>query len=190
MTELNMARNRIKNKKIKRQLNINKYLFLIVLTLITLILLKGNPNLKEQFYKYIFDSNISFASINNLYQKYFGSPIPDDIVLSNTSTVMSETLKYKTKESYKDGVLLEVDNNYLVPSLETGVVIYIGEKEGYGNTVVIEQINGLEVWYSNITTSLNMYDYVEKGTLVGEANQKLYLSFKKDGTFVNYEDYI
>lgn len=43
-----------------------------------------------------------------------------------------------------------VSNNYLVPTLESGIVVFMGEKEGYGKTIIIEQINGIDVWYSNI----------------------------------------
>ena len=46
------------------------------------------------------------------------------------------------------------------------------------------------MWYSNVTTNLKMYDYIEKGTNIGEANNTLYLVFKKDGDILNYEDYI
>ena len=70
------------------------------------------------------------------------------------------------------------------------MVIYIGNKDDYGSTVVIEQTDGVEVWYSNVTTNLKMYDYIEKGTNIGEANNTLYLVFKKDGDILNYEDYI
>ena len=53
-------------------------------------------------------------------------------------------------------------------------------------------MNGIDAWYGNIdTTSIKLYDYVEKGSLLGEAkNKKLYLVFQKDGKFLNYQDYI
>lgn len=51
----------------------------------------------------------------------------------------------------------------MVPTLESGIVVYIGEKEDYGTTVIIDQIDGVEVYYSNITVeNLKLYDYVEK----------------------------
>ena len=91
-----------------------------------------------------------------------------------------------------DGVELEVASNYLVPNLESGMVIFVGEKENLGKTVIIEQVNGVEVWYSNLSSiNINIYDYVEKGSLIGEvSDQKLYLTFKKDGQILNYEYYI
>lgn len=195
--EIKKIKQNMKNKKKEVKTNktlithVNKFLFVVLLTVITLILLKSNTSFKTKFYKYVFEDNISFASINNLYQKYFGSVIPfSDLIESKVEATFEEQLNYQQKEKYLDGVLLTVSSNYLVPSLETGMVIFVGEKEGYGNTVIIEQVNGVEVWYSNITSSVKIYDYIEKGTLVGEANDKIYMVFKKDGEVLNYEDYI
>ena len=80
----------------------------------------------------------------------------------------------------------------MVPVLESGIVIFMGEKEDYGNTVVVEQIDGVDVYYSNILTDgIQLYDYVEKGSLLGEVQDKnLYLTFQKDGEYLNYKDYI
>ena len=80
----------------------------------------------------------------------------------------------------------------MIPALESGVVVFLGEKEEYGTTIIIEQINGVEVFYSNVDAlNLKLYDYVEKGKLIGEVkDNKLYLVFSKDGKYLNYKDYI
>ena len=38
--------------------------------------------------------------------------------------------------------------------------------------------------------SLKLYDYVDKGTLVGEVNNTLYLVFSKGDKYLNYEEYL
>ena len=39
-------------------------------------------------------------------------------------------------------------------------------------------------------TSVKLYDYVEKGTLLGEvSNNTLYLVYEKDGKFLDMEEY-
>lgn len=173
--------------------SINKILIAVLITVVTLILLKSNSNFKTRFYKYIYEDNISFASINNLYQKYFGSPIPfSNLLKEKTVPTFNEKLTYSDKKEYLDGVELSVESNYLVPNLESGMVIFVGEKENLGKTVIVEQVNGVEVWYSNLNeVNVQIYDYLEKGSLVGEVtSQKLYLTFKNDGEILNYEDYI
>lgn len=191
-----MKRKKKKTPKPKQSqflFNCNKFLVVVLFTIITLILLKSSTAFKTKFYHYIYEENISFASINGLYQKYFGSPIPfSKLLKEKTVPTFNEKLTYSSKNKYMDGVELEVASNYLVPNLESGMVIFVGEKENLGKTVIIEQVNGVEVWYSNLSSiNINIYDYVEKGSLIGEvSDQKLYLTFKKDGQILNYEDYI
>ena len=109
----------------------------------------------------------------------------------NTEKVFNEKLKYSSSSVYLDGVKLEVTSNYLVPSLREGMVVFVGNKEGYGNTVIIEDLDGIYNWYGNIdNTSLKLYDYVDKGTLVGEVNNTLYLVFSKGDKYLNYEEYL
>lgn len=166
---------------------VNNFMIVCIITIITLILLKSNSSFKEFFYKNVYEKNFNFAYFNVLYKKYFGSPVPSE---NKTKTVFSEKLKYSFKKKYLDGVELTVDNNYLVPSINSGMVIFKGEKDGYGSVIVIEGIDGIKTLYGNINSNLKMYDYVDKGQNLGEASGKLYLTFKREDTILNYEDYI
>lgn len=200
--EIDRVRNEIKRKKNKKIIipkknytkKINKLLITILLTVITLILLKSNTKLKTLFYKNVYEKNFNFATINKIYKDHFGSPIPFSNIIekNNTSAVFNEKLEYSEKSKYLDGVKLTVSKNYLAPVLESGMVVYIGEKEKYGNTVIIQQIDGIDVWYSNINASnVKLYDFVEKGSFIGEVKDtNLYLVYKKSGKVLNYEDYL
>ena len=169
-------------------------MILIIITLITLISLKSNTKLRTSFYKNVLDKNFKFSSINKLFKDKFGTPIPfsDVIEKGETKQVFSEKLKYSEKSKYLDGVKLKVDNNYLVPNIENGIIVFIGNKENYGNTVIVEGTDGIDIWYCNVSSNnLKLYDYLEKGTLIGEAlSNDIYLVYKKDGKVLNYEDYI
>ena len=167
-----------------------KLLMTIIIMLIVLILIKASSSFKNEFYKKVYSSNISFTYIKELYDKYIGdSNILDKVV--KTETVFSEKLTYKSKEQYLDGVSLSVGKNYLVPITESGIVVFIGAKEGYGNTVIIQRIDGIDEWYGNIeNVNVKLYDYVKKGKLLGDVNNNLYLVFKKNGNVLNYEEYI
>ena len=163
-----------------------RLLISIVITLIILILIKSSSNFKTIFYKKVYVENISFAQFGNLYNKYIG----DINLFNNLEPVFNESLEYEVMEPYGDGVKLKINNN-LVPVNESGIVVYIGEKEEYGNTVIIQRIDGIDEWYGGIiNTNLKLYDYVEKGTLLGESEDYLYLVYKKDGNILNYEEYI
>lgn len=167
-----------------------KTLITIVLTLIILILIKSNNTFKTNFYKEVYENNLSFTYFENIYNKYIGNSSLFDKILK-TETVFNEKLTYKSKEKYNDGVLLEVSSNYLVPVNESGIVVFIGDKENYGNTIIIQRIDGIDEWYGNIdNVNVKLYDYVKKGELLGEANKKLYLVYKKNGNILNYEEYL
>lgn len=167
---------------------INKVLFVCLLTVITLIVLKANNKLKAPFYKYVYTDNITFADINKWYKKNFGSQIP---FLKETKTVFNEKLSYTKTEKYQDGVLLTVDPNYPVPALKEGMVVFVGEKEGYGETIIISGTDGIDIWYGNINSNVKIYDYIEKNSLIGSSiDNKLYIVVKKGDNVLNYEDYI
>jgi len=180
----------IRKKEIKKSNPLSRFLIFVILTLITLIVLKSNPDIKKSFKEKVLSKNFSFAKINKIFKDKFGSPIPFSDKIS-TEPVFSEKLDYKEASKYLDGVKLSVDKNYLIPSLKEGIVVFIGDKESYGNTVIIEGTDGVEIWYSNINSSIKLYDYIDKGTLVGEAKDNtIYLVFKKDDKILNYEKYI
>lgn len=182
-----------KNNKTKRYIkNLFIRIFIVLIIFISLgIACKMSPDFKDKIYNYLGKGNISFTKINKLYNKYLGEVIPSLKKKDNTAYVFNENLRYDNISKYYDGAILEVDGSYLVPALKEGMVIFIGEKENYGNTVIIEDLDGVDTWYGNIdNTTLGLYDYVDKGTLVGEVKNKFYLVFTKSDKFLDYEEYI
>ena len=169
---------------------LSKTLLTVILMLISLILIKSNKDFKTIFYRQVYGTNFSFSKINNIYNKYIGKL---DIVdkVAATEPVFNEKLEYKKIEKYHEGVKLNVKNNYLVPIQESGIIVFIGEKENYGKVVIIQRLDGIDQWYGNISnTDLKLYDYVKKGQLLGEVNDTLYLVYRKNGKSLNYEEYI
>lgn len=167
-----------------------RVMIVIILFLSLSIACKSSNNFKEKIHDYIYTEDISFTKIKKFYNKYLGGILPLKKSV-DTLEVFNEKLVYNSSSIYFDGVKLSVGSNYPVPVINEGMVTFIGEKENYGNTVIIENLDGVEIWYGNInTTSLKLYDYVEKGSLLGEVNENLYLVYSKDGKFLNYEEYL
>lgn len=184
-----------KSKKKGQTVGSNKYLnglvkrtmicfvFVLLVLAISLMSETGRSYIK----KYLLETNFEFSKINTLYNKYIGKLTDENAEVVNGN----QLLEYTSKEEYDDGVKLTVSENYNVNLLESGIVVYIGEKEGYGNTIIVQQSNGIDAWYGNIeNVDVKIYDYIEKGTIIGNANKTLYLVFKKNGEILNYEDYI
>ena len=175
---------------------INRSLISFLLLIISMCFIKSNDKNKLFIKENIYNKNINFAKINKIYESYFGKIYPIEELEKKTSVtiepVFSEKLAYSNKEDYKEGVKLTVEDNYLVPILESGIVVYIGEKDNYGYTIIVEQVKGVDIWYVGLKkTDLKLYDYVEKGKLLGEIdNNELYLFYQKDGKFISYKEYI
>ena len=169
----------------------SKFLVCVVLLLGILIALKASPSLREGLYKYVFQDHFSFAEVNVVYEKLFGSSLPLTGT-DRTALVSSTKIEYEDSKDYKDGVELTVSKGYVIPVIKSGIVVFAGEKEGYGNTVVVEQGDGVEVWYANIKEiKVSMYDYLKAGDILGEADgEKIYLVFTKEGKVLDYKKYI
>ena len=156
---------------------LNKICVSIIIVLVLLILMKNNNKLKMDFFNKVYNSNISFSYFNKIYEQYIKS--------NDVEPVFSEKLNYITKEKYLDGVKLTFNENTLIPLNESGVVIYKSN-----DTMIIQRVDGVDEVYANMNNiNAKLYDYIKKGTIVGEVNNSLYLSYKKDGVFLNYEEY-
>lgn len=168
---------------------IKRTLLTITLCLIVLIICNVSKKAEAALNKYIFETNYNFAKINSIYKKYLFSVKNK----KNDSKPVSKTdnLEYYKIEDFNGGALLTVDDNYNVHMLESGLVVFIGEKEPYGNTVIVQQSNGIDVIYGNVVTNeIKIYDYVEKGKIIGVSDKKLYLTFQKEGSVLDYKTYI
>ena len=170
---------------------LSKLLICFILVIGCLILMKRNPSFKTFMEDKVFKDNLSFAYLNNLYNKYLGNILPS-YKTEDTEEVFNEKLEYKNYSIYHDGYKLEVSDKYLVPIIESGIVVFTGEMDNYGNSVIIEGIDGVDIWYGNLdNVSVKMYDYVMKGNFLGEAkDSNLYLVFEKNQEYLKFEDYI
>lgn len=178
------------NIKIKYLKNlISRILISIILVISICIFIKIDNNNTILVNKYLFEESIKFTKINNWYQNKIGKIIPN-IKDNSTMVFSSKDLTKNSYEKYLDGVKINIDKGNPVSLLNGGIVIFIGEKDNYNNTIIIQGNDGIDYWYGNITNiSVNLYDYLEKDTLIGESiDNYIYLVLQKDGNYINYEE--
>ena len=171
---------------------ISRIMLAIIIFLIMAIISKTSPTYKELLVSNIYEKNLTFTKIKKAYTKYLGGISPLDKVIDNEIPVFNEKLSYNNASIYLDGVKLEVENNYLVPTQTEGMVIFIGEKENYGKVIIIEGIDGINIWYGNMqSTTVKLYDYIDKYAYLGTTEgNTLYLVYQKDGKFLDYKEYL
>lgn len=170
-----------------------KFLVCIILFLSLGIICKSNVEYKNYIQKKIYQEHFDFFQVKFFYDKYLGGIFPIENISNNAVvSVFSEDLVYQSFDSYKDGVMLDVDYKYLVPVIEKGLVVYVGEKDDYGNVVIIEGENGIDIWYGNLCNIMvKIYDSVSGGSYLGEScDNKIYVVYTKKNEFLDYKDYL
>lgn len=194
LTQFKNKKKSFKDNKIKLRNNkkLSKYLTKFLLAIIFFLISVIFTNISDKnllFYKeYVFTESLPFTKIKGWYEDLFGEVLPKE---DNTATVFNGKLVYKSIENYESGEKLVVNANSLVNNLTSGIVVYSGDKDNYGNTVIIQGIDGVDIWYGNLeNVSVNLYDYIEAGTVIGQTkDENLYLVIKKDNEFIKYENY-
>lgn len=168
----------------------NKVLFCTVLFLVVAILSKNNYNLKEEIKDYLYNNNINFSKVRSFYNKYLGgiTSLKD----KSTIEVFNEIIAYTKIEPYEEGAKLEVEKNYLVPNEEDGIVVFIGKKDKYNNSIVIENNDGIDILYGNICNSnLKLYDNINKNTIIGQScDNYIFVVYKKGDETLDYKNYL
>lgn len=169
---------------------VNKTLTAIFLGLVFLIVMEYSPKFKNFMQNDVLNKNFSFGFIGKLYDKYFGEVLPK--TNDNIVKVFNEKISYDKKEKYLNGYKLTVKNNYLVPVIKSGVVVFIGENKDYGNVITIEGDDNTTITYGNIkNTDLKLYNYINSGEFLGEAGGDfIYLIIQKDGEYQDIETYL
>jgi stage IV sporulation protein FA len=179
-----------RKEKRKKYLNkeISKLLLSVIFVFSSLIFMNLSDNNKELYNKYVFNDDLAFTKVNNLYTKYFGNVIPNK---NAESLVSNEVITLKDSVSYLDGESFKVGNGSVIKNITNGIVVYIGDKEGYGKSIIVQGADGTNILYGNITDiSVNLYDYIEKNTILGNTlDDNLYLLIKKDDKVIKYADY-
>lgn len=171
---------------------ISRSLIAVIFVLGSIIFTNISDDNKLLYQKYVLQDSLEFRKINELYQSLFGSVDITNKDKGDDAEVVFGSITYSNIEPFKNGVKLTVGMNEVVNVITSGIVVFIGEKDDLGNTIIIQGNDGVDIWYSNITDSdILVYDYVEAGSIIGTSNgEDIYLTINKDGEFMNYEEYL
>lgn len=180
----------------KRKYLINfstRFLVLTIFILLLLIINKYNHSFTLNIKNSLFDKSFNFIKINKISQKVLGKDVFYYQDNNNDSIeVLANNYDTSNNEKYLDAEKLIVSDNLPIGSISSGVVVYIGNKENYGNTVIIQGIDGFNIWYGNIKDiNVKNYDYIEKQSLIGAADgDYIYLLIEKNNKYYSYDEYV
>ena len=191
---LNNKKTKKNNIKLQSYLSniLSKFLLSIIFLMLSVILIKSNNNIRKFYQEDILTKQINFTKFNNLYTKYFGNILPDYTVPSVPTQMASNTeFDYNNGTPYLNGTKLETTENYPVPIITSGIIVFLGEKDSLGPTCIVQGIDGIDIWYSHIdTSSLNLYDYVTEGKILAPTESNyFYLTIDSNGNYLTYDTY-
>lgn len=179
-----MTREEVGNKKIKEKVTIFLLRIMIsaIVCLIILILCSSSEKCKNFIIKNVYENTWDFSYLNNMVNKLLN--------INDTQKVVSvDNNLFENSEKYLNGYSVKTGDNGLVYALNSGVVVYAKDKEDYGKTIIIQQVDGINIWYGNLKDiNVSLYDYVSVNTYIGSSNDTTYYVFEKDGKYLKYSD--
>lgn len=152
---------------------------------------KFSPNTYIKIKNNIFNKSFNFAKLNILSKKIIGKNVFYSKDKSESELVMNDNISSKKIEKYHDAEKIYVSDSLPIGSIESGIVIYSGIKDDYGNTIIIQGVDGYNIWYANVENiEADLYSYIEKGELIASAKGNyIYLLIEKNGQIYSYEEY-
>ncbi|MCP8617008.1 M23 family metallopeptidase [Salirhabdus salicampi] len=142
-----------------------------------------------------------FAKVQAWYRDYFGAPLaiidtpPSNEVAEGTNYDFILPVMGNISETFQQngkGIFIETDGKTNVSAMDNGTVIFAGNKNDTGKTVIIQHDDGSESTYGNLTNiKVYHYQFVTSNQVIGEIVQedesvaRLYFSIQKDRQYID-----
>ena len=110
---------------------LSKLFTVAIFSMIVIITSNTNEQFRNFLINDVLNNTIDFSKVNNTLDNMSGV-----FKENQDKQVFNEISK---KEEYKDGYKYTVKLNEEIIQKESGIVTYIGEKDGYNNTIIIQQ---------------------------------------------------
>jgi stage IV sporulation protein FA len=182
-----------------------KLLASAVLVLLVAIMFRNDtPGLDpaRSFVTKSMNEEFKFAAVSDWYEGTFGKPLALFPEKTEEKTELVDGPSYALPASGKileefgengQRITIETGKGAMVEAMNGGLVLEIGEKEGFGQTVVIQHPDKSESWYGNLSAvDVTLYEYIEKGAVVGKAtdyedgtNSSFYFAIREGENFVD-----
>ncbi len=153
----------------------------------------------------VMDRSYNFAGLSAWYEKKFGA-VPTLLptlgtmgseakpVLQAQSMLLKAPAAGKVTQTFAEqgtGVYF-IPKDATIRAVDQGWVTFAGQKEGFGNTVIIQHAKGMETWYAGLDTlEVKPNDWVEVQRAIGKAQtegqtlKSVYFAVKKNEQFVD-----
>jgi stage IV sporulation protein FA len=192
----------------KKEIFIFKMLASACLVLIVAIVFRSPAEKAETVQNYIkqsMEQEFQFAAVAGWYEKQFGKPLallPSQKTDETVDQDLAEDSQYALPASGKiledfgangQRIMIETGKGAGVEAMDEGLVHFVGMKDGFGKTVIIQHADKSETWYGNLNgIDVTLYEYISKGTKVGTAidsadgaKGSFYFAIKRGDDFID-----
>lgn len=192
----------------KKEVFLFKILASACLVLIVAILFRSPSEKAETFQTYVkhtMEQEFQFAAVSDWYQEQFGKPLAllpakdsgeEDKQEINEENEYALPASGRILEDFGDNgqrITIETGKGAGVEAMNEGLVHFVGMKDGFGKTVIVQHADKSETWYGNLDgIDVNLYEYISKGTKVGTAMDStdgtkgsFYFAIKKGDDFID-----
>ncbi len=190
-----MKESKYYKKKLKKQKELNvsnsiwlsKLLLSIIILLVVMIFSSFRINYKDDALKFLLEDNLKFYKMNEIYRKYVG----DENKKNEETIAVNSTSNLLYLDEIDGSYKIQVENGEPINFYKSGIIVFVGNKDDLGDTVIVQGNDGVDIWYSNVTLDgYSLYDYVKAGDILGRSvDCDMIVTIMKDGKKVIYEEY-
>ncbi|WP_134700028.1 M23 family metallopeptidase [Ammoniphilus sp. YIM 78166] len=86
------------------------------------------------------------------------------------------------------GIQIEAPAGSEVKAVDQGWVIFVGEKEGIGQTIIVQHENQMQAWYGSLDQiEVTVQDWVQPGQAIGKSKdgRTVYFSMEMNGHYID-----
>ncbi|MBN8208460.1 M23 family metallopeptidase [Bacillus sp. NTK071] len=145
--------------------------------------------------------DFQFATVKEWYEGKFGNPVAlfptaPESTTAGEKPVYALPASGKVLEDFETtgkGIMVETVLSSEVEAINAGVVTYAGNKDGTGQTVVVQHTDGSESWYGMLDSiDVSLYDFVQTKDKLGSVTNSedgetgtFYFAIKKNEAFID-----
>ncbi|MBM7648953.1 stage IV sporulation protein FA [Bacillus ectoiniformans] len=162
------------------------------------------PIFKEgsEWFKRSMEKEFQFSKAAEWYESKLGQPLP--FAVESWETKKEKELaepEYALPASGRvtqdfstngKGIMVTTGPEPFVKAIKDGTVIFNGQKEGLGQTIIVQHADNSESWYGHLdSSSIKVYDQVTTGSILAKAKAneesegEFYLAIKQGEQFVD-----
>lgn len=180
---------------------------LMIVTSVYMVMSSENPQLKvtQDFIEEVMSRDFNVQGVLKWYEQRVGNEpafLPKIIKIDKQETPptdyiipVSGGLVVSPFGQDQQGIKVKtVSKEMPIEVIKEGWVVFVGEKEGLGQTVIIDHLNGEESWYGHLQgVQVLLHDWVDQGEVIGYSTPMeedkhrgiFYFALKKDATFID-----